>query len=95
MNLCGFGIMILLLLPAMRKSGSERKVTVSSKKSLDPFMLLCTCNHTYIAGFSDREMSSFDIDDVPVKFDHIVFIVQIDVDLLYFTVKTPELPDET
>ena len=79
----------------MRKSGSKRKVTLSSKKSLDPFMLLCTCDHAYIAGFSDAEMPSFDIDDVPVKLDHIVFVVKIDVDLLYFTVKTSELFYET
>ena len=79
----------------MRKSGSERKMTLSSKKSLDPGMLLCTCDHTYIAGFSDTQVPSFDIDDVPVKLDHVVVIVQVDVDLLYFTVKTSELPDET
>jgi len=58
-------------------------------------MLLCTCDHTHIAGFSDGEMPSLDIDNVPVKLDHIVLIVKIDVDFLYFTVKTSELFYET
>jgi hypothetical protein len=38
---------------------------------------------------------AFDIDDVPVKFEHIVLIVKVDVDLLYFSVKGSEFSNET
>jgi len=70
-------------------------MVLSSKKILDLFSLLRTGDHTHIAGFSDLEMSSFDIDDVTVKFDHVVLIIEINVDLPDLSVKTSEFFDET
>ncbi len=41
------------------------------------------------------EMATVNGDNISIELNHIVFIVKIDGDIIYFTIKTPEFLDET